>query len=252
MRFSKKAVKLLGFSQVLVYTACLSSVTYESPSLNPEIAAPPKPFDADTLDAIAQQLEHRGYALVPQALPPETVDALFVELKQLREQDFRPAGIGRQDDFQLNRFVRSDQICWLNGQSPAAAGFLAWMEALREGLNRRLFLGLFDYEAHYASYPTGAFYKKHVDAFKGQSNRVLSTVFYLNPQWQPNDGGELVIYDENDQQELERVLPEYGKLVIFLSEVFPHEVLPAERERNSIAGWFRVNNSSAWMADPAR
>lgn len=220
--------------------------------MNTELATFRATSDADILDAVAHQLEQRGYAIVPQALPHETVDALFVELKQLRERDFKPAGIGRQDDFQLNRFVRSDEICWLNGESPAAAGFLAWMEALREGLNRRLFLGLFDYEAHYASYPTGAFYKKHVDTFKGRSNRVLSTVFYLNPQWQPNDGGELVIYDEKDEQEIERVLPEYGKLVIFLSEVFPHEVLPAARERNSIAGWFRVNNSSAWSADPAR
>ncbi len=220
--------------------------------MNTQIAVPVLPADADIFDTVADQLEQRGYAIVPQALPTETVDALFVELKQLREGDFKPAGIGRQDDFQVNRFVRSDEICWLNGESPAAAGFLAWMEALREGLNRRLFLGLFDYEAHYASYPTGAFYKKHVDAFKGRSNRVLSTVFYLNPQWQSNDGGALVLYDENDEREIERVLPEYGKLVIFLSEVFPHEVLPAERERNSIAGWFRVNNSSAWAADPAR
>ncbi len=220
--------------------------------MNTQIAVPPVPADADIFDTVADQLEQRGYAIVPQALPTETVDALFVELKQLRERDFKPAGIGRQDDFQVNRFVRSDEICWLNGKSPASASFLAWMEALREGLNRRLFLGLFDYEAHYASYPTGAFYKKHVDAFKGRSNRVLSTVFYLNPQWQSNDGGALVLYDESDEREIERVLPEYGKLVIFLSEVFPHEVLPAERERNSIAGWFRVNNSSAWVADPAR
>ncbi|WP_027328804.1 2OG-Fe(II) oxygenase [Marinimicrobium agarilyticum] len=220
--------------------------------MNTQTAPSFAPAEAELLDTVADQLEQQGYALMPQALPPEIVDALFIELKQRRDWDFKPAGIGRQDDFQVNRFVRSDEICWLNGESPAAAGFLAWMDALREGLNRRLFLGLFDYEAHYASYPAGAFYKKHVDAFKGRSNRVLSTVFYLNPQWQPSDGGELVIYDEKDESEIKRVLPEYGKLVIFLSEVFPHEVLPAKRERNSIAGWFRVNNSSTWAADPAR
>jgi len=27
--------------------------------------------------------------------------------------------------------------------------------------------------------------------------------------------------------------------VIFLSERFPHEVLPAKKKRHSIAGWFR-------------
>lgn len=190
--------------------------------------------------------------MVPNALPPEHVNRLFLALKETPAADFRRAGIGRKDDFQLNRFVRSDEICWLHGDTPAARDFLSWMEALRQGLNRRLFLGLFDYEAHYAAYPEGAFYKKHLDAFKGRSNRVLSTVFYLNPNWQPTDGGELVIYNEADNQELERVLPEYGKLVIFLSEVFPHEVLPARRERYSIAGWFRVNNTAAGAPDPAR
>jgi hypothetical protein len=30
-----------------------------------------------------------------------------------------------------------------------------------------------------------------------------------------------------------------GTLVVFLSDRFPHEVLPARRERLSLAGWFR-------------
>ena len=222
------------------------------PRLSPQPLPPRGPSDGDTLDYIAEQLETRGYAVIPAAVPPALVDRLFIELKQLDSAEFKPAGIGRQDDFQVNRFVRSDQICWLQGQSEGAGGFLDWMEQLRQGLNRRLFLGLFDYEAHFASYPPGAFYKKHLDAFKGQSNRVLSTVFYLNPQWQSNDGGELVIYAEDGESELECVRPEYGKLVIFLSEVFPHEVRPAQRERYSIAGWFRVNNSSALVPDPPR
>lgn len=214
--------------------------------------SPRGPSDDDTLDYIARSLESQGYAIVSAALPPDVTDAVFVELKSLERAEFKPAGVGRQDDFQLNRFVRSDQICWLRGETKASSAFLQWAEVLRQGLNRRLFLGLFDYECHYASYPQGAFYKKHLDAFKGQSNRVLSTVFYLNPQWSPADGGELVIYDETGERELERVVPEYGKLVIFLSETFPHEVLPARRERCSIAGWFRVNTTSALVPDPPR
>jgi len=122
------------------------------------------------------------------------------------------------------------------------------MEGLRLGLNRRLFMGLFDYESHFAHYPIGAFYKKHRDAFAGQSgnrqpNRVLSTVLYLNSAWQPHEGGELLIYAEDGEAIIETVVPVYGRLVIFLSEKFPHEVLPATRERKSIAGWFRVNES---------
>lgn len=216
------------------------------------VLPPGGPSEPDSLNAIAEALAQRGYAIIPNALPAAVTDGLFLDLKAMQDAEFKPAGIGRQDDFQLNRFVRSDKICWLRGATDASRAFLDWAEQLRVGLNRRLFLGLFDYESHYASYPTGAFYKKHFDAFKGRSNRVLSTVFYLNPQWQPADGGELVIYDQSGERELERVLPEYGKLVIFLSEEFPHEVLPARRERYSIAGWFRVNNISGGLPDPAR
>jgi SM-20-related protein len=123
------------------------------------------------------------------------------------------------------------------------------MEMLRVGINRRLFLGLFDYECHFARYAPGSFYKKHVDAFRGRSNRVLSTVFYLNPQWGSADGGELLIYSGDGQVEAS-VKPTMGTLVVFLSETVPHEVLPAARLRHSIAGWFRVNASLGANIDP--
>jgi len=42
-----------------------------------------------------------------------------------------------------------------------------------------------------------------------------------------------------------------NRLVIFLSEEFPHEVLPANTHRYSIAGWFRVNNSRDIFSLPA-
>ena len=120
---------------------------------------------------------------------------------------------------------------------------------MRLGINRRLFMGVCDYECHFAHYNIGAFYKKHVDAFSankktGQSNRVISTVLYLNETWQQENGGELVIYGEDGEQVVEKILPEFGKFIIFLSEKFPHEVLPATRARKSIAGWFRVNEGT--------
>lgn len=214
--------------------------------------------DSALFDEIAHSLEQVGYVVVPNALPGSLTDRLFADFKSLRAADLKPAGIGRKGDFQHNPFVRRDRICWLRGESAASAEFLAWAERLREALNRRLFLGLFDYECHYATYPVGAFYKKHLDAFKGQSNRRLSTVLYLNPQWQASDGGELVLYPSsdtglpNESEPLQIIVPEYGTLVIFLSEEFPHEVLPAHRPRNSIAGWFRVNASSAVRLDPPR
>jgi SM-20-related protein len=86
------------------------------------------------------------------------------------------------------------------------------MEQLRIGLNRRLFLGLFDFECHYSHYAKGDFYQRHMDAFKGgvsqgHSNRVLSTVFYMNSDWGENDGGELLLYSDKQVSPLLTVPP---------------------------------------------
>lgn len=45
--------------------------------------------------------------------------------------------------------------------------------------------------------------------------------------------------------------PRAGTLVVFLSEDMPHEVLETQRERYSIAGWFRVNGSDSVRLDTA-
>lgn len=197
------------------------------------------------LDNLADALVRDGYQIINDTFPLSLVDGLWQEFQTLPESELRVAGVGRQDDFQVNRQIRRDKIHWLDGNTEMQQAFLTWMEAVRLGLNRRLFMGLFDYECHYASYAPGAFYKKHLDAFKyplnpAQPNRILSTVLYLNPEWRTGDGGELLLYDEDDTQLLQTVAPEYGKLVIFLSDGFPHEVLVAHRERQSIAGWFRT------------
>lgn len=156
--------------------------------------------------------------------------------------DLTQAGIGREQQHQLNETIRSDETRWLDPLNPIDQAYLNHMADFRLAMNQRLFLGLFDYEAHYAHYPTGAFYKRHLDAFKGESNRVLTTVMYLNPFWQTHDGGQLQIYDLQDDSLIVSVEPEMGTFVVFLSEQFPHEVLPAKRDRYSIAGWFRVQD----------
>jgi len=198
------------------------------------------------LDTIVDALVEQGYLIIDNILPGSLLNALLAHFDQLQSEEFKAAGIGRQTDFQVQETIRADKIHWITANTAATTEFLDWMDVLRVGINRRLFMGLFDYESHFACYPTGAFYKKHLDAFRGkdgqrQSNRVLSTVLYLNKNWLPENGGDLLIYAEDGAQVIQRVAPVFGRLVIFLSEKFPHEVLPALRERKSIAGWFRVN-----------
>lgn len=204
----------------------------------------------EQLDQIADDIAEQGYGIYDGFLSASLIADLAIESDDVATQNgFTRAGIGRQQDFTREETIRSDSTHWLDGSASASARFLAEMESLRLGINQRLFLGLFDYEAHFARYAEGAFYKKHLDAFrvnrKAGVNRKLSTVVYLNTEWLDSWGGELVIYapesDTSAEKEVQRVQPIAGRLVIFLSEEFPHEVLPAVRERKSIAGWFRVN-----------
>lgn len=200
------------------------------------------------LDTLADALVRDGYCIPSRHMSRPLIDHLWQELQALPDDELKIAGIGREEDFQHNRDIRRDKTHWFTGETPAQQDFLQWMEALRAGLNRRLFLGLFDYECHFASYGPGAFYKKHLDAFKNladplKPNRILSTVLYLNRDWQVGDGGELLLFNEEDSCLLQTLAPEYGRLIIFLSERFPHEVAVANRQRQSIAGWFRTQGS---------
>lgn len=203
-------------------------------------------------DQIAAAIASSGYAILPSALPLPLLDALYILFSSFDETALKTAGTGRDDTYQVNQAIRQDEIFWLEHRFPETVAYQDWAETLRLNLNRRLFLGLFDYECHYAHYPVGAFYRKHIDAFQDSPNRVLSTVLYLNPDWHPGDGGELVLYDESGEKHLEIIAPTYGKLVVFLSQKFPHEVLPAQRSRHSIAGWFRINNNLGTHLDPPR
>jgi Predicted proline hydroxylase len=203
-------------------------------------------------ESIAEDLAQRGLSIQPNALEPEMAHALRSEVTALDNAWFRQAGVGRLKNHHLNRFNRTDSVCWMDGRTDPSAQWIALADQLRLDLNRQLFLGLFSYESHYARYLPGDFYKRHVDAFRGQANRVVSTVLYLNPGWTPEDGGELVIYESAADQTGLRVTPAFGTLVCFLSEEFPHEVLPAQRIRYSIAGWYRLNQTSMDVLDPPR
>ena len=113
--------------------------------------------------------------------------------------------------------------------------FLARLDTLRRDLNRLLYLGLDDCEAHYAGYPPGGGYARHRDRFRDSDARVVTLVSYLNEDWREDDGGHLRLWLEDGT--VTTLLPAGGS-VCFLSEL-EHEVLPARRERFSIAAWFR-------------
>jgi len=180
---------------------------------------------------------------------------LLQHINEVPIGNFKRAGIGRDKDHIIDESIRTDEICWITSNTDAGTAWVKWAESLQTFLNRRLFLGLFSFESHFSHYAKGDFYKKHKDAFKGENNRVLSVVLYLNQDWSAADGGELVIYNKSSASSVTEhskitVIPSFGTIVVFLSEEFPHEVLPAQCDRYSIAGWFRLNNSIANNIDP--
>ncbi len=238
-------------------------------------------FGPNRTAALIEDLAARGWAYAPGALPDALVSALREDVLAADGAGaLREARIGRAQDETRAIDVRRADIRWLDGASPAQAAFLMGCERLREAVNRELFAGLFEFEAHYARYPEGGFYARHLDAFRpdpralpnaglgaaARRSRVVSLVAFLNPGWGEEDGGELVLWEATplaadgrpdlgalDHAPPAAVLrPEAGGLVLMMSETIPHEVRPARRERLAIAGWWRVNASIGGVVDPIR
>lgn len=189
------------------------------------------------MNQLIDALSTQGYFVWDDFLTQEEV----VALRDCIPENWKKARIGRNDDVARKATIRSDKIQWVRrDMGEPASLFLDKMEQIRLEANQAFFLGLFEYEAHFAKYEKGDFYQKHLDCFKGNENRRLTTVFYMNDEWSEEDAGELVVYDLKDNH-IATIPPKGGRLLVFLSEQFPHEVLPTNTERFSIAGWFRIN-----------
>lgn len=161
-------------------------------------------------------------------------------LSELHTLPLRPAKIGKGSSSQIANAIRNDSLYWLQ-ESTASVNqqiYFQKMNELMHTLNKELYLGLKQFEGHFARYDQNGFYKKHLDQFKGNSERLVSVITYLNT---PSSGGELRIYSRDDSERIEAdIKPVTGSLVCFLSNQIYHEVRPTTSERYSIAGWLRT------------
>lgn len=100
-----------------------------------------------------------------------------------------------------------------------------------------------------ACYPGhGARYVRHCDnscdAGHGDrcNGRRLTAILYLNPTWQPVDGGELRLYAPFAPRGVPPcadVQPLARRLVLFFADYrVPHEVLPSHADRFAITLWY--------------
>ena len=189
-------------------------------------------------DALADALAACGACRIPGLPDADATRALRDDLLRLSAADgLAPAATGRGVGRTLQPSLRGDRTLWLDDPrcGAAASDFLAALHGIRLALNARLFLGLAEVEAHYARYAPGAGYARHRDRFRDDDARVLSLVAYLNDDWREADGGALRLRLGDGEVD---IAPLGGTAVCFRSE-FEHEVLPATRERLSIAAWFR-------------
>lgn len=190
---------------------------------------------------ICTNLSSQGWAVVDDFLTPELIAQLAVDCEQQYQLGkLRPAGVGREQQFAVLDSVRGDKIRWIeDGVTATTDAYLTQMQQLRELLNKQLFLGLENNENHYAVYPPGAFYRKHLDRFRDNDSRTISSILYLNQDWQPEHGGQLRLHIEEQPYD---IAPLWNRLVLFVSADIWHEVLPTTAERYSLTGWFKRRN----------
>lgn len=196
-------------------------------------------------EGVINDLLAQKYSVVDDFFSPEEILTLRNSLLFKYEEDqFKKAAIGSKTNELIVRSIRGDFILWMDekAQEEAEKLFFSKINEFANYLNKTCFLGILHKEFHYALYPEGTFYKRHLDTFQNDDRRKLSIALYLNePNWQPEYGGELAIYlPEDTQEKTIEISPIQGRMVIFESQELEHEVKTANQNRLSITGWLKT------------
>lgn len=186
------------------------------------------------LEQIVRDIKDKGWSFQRNILTAHDMSGIS-EFFRTHRPEFEAAKIGKGQTRQRDESIRGDYTFWIDPLNPPAefARAMQILEELKKNLNREIFLGAKEYECHLAYYPPGTFYQKHVDRFNNDSSRVFTFIFYVHDNWQPGDGGELILYTDEEVT----INPVPGSLMVFLSDNLPHEVKPCTRERRSFTGW---------------
>ena len=165
------------------------------------------PFAENVLyENIIADLGSKQYSVIDDFFTADEVKALRASLLQKYDEDsFKKSAIGNRTNEIIKTKVRGDIILWIDEQNinPSEQLFFKKINDLKDYLNRTCFLGINQKEFHYAIYPKGTFYKRHLDTFQNDDRRKLSFVCYLNEEnWKPENGGELVLYLENGEENI--------------------------------------------------
>jgi SM-20-related protein len=195
-------------------------------------------------ERIASEVYEKSYAIVDDFISEELRVSLLKEQSELLEAGkFRMAAVGKGEKKQVRTEIRNDQVLWIDADHLNKYEKQYWskVDEVRQAINQRCYLGLKSFEAHFARYPIGSFYIRHLDQFQQVLYRKVTVIIYLNDSWSQEDEGMLRMYlpHEDGSEEILDIQPKGGRLVVFLSGEIPHEVMPTKKERISITGWLR-------------
>lgn len=195
-------------------------------------------------ESLIEGLLSNGFGVCDSFLEMQVVNGLKNDFLSLAPDVIQEAGIGKAFFHQTDKSIRGDKIFWLNEEALTLNEFCFFekLDRFIAYLNQTCFTSINAKEFHYAKYPIGTYYKKHIDKFKIDAGREFSFILYLNEEWGPNDGGELGLYLENGMQ---KIIPLGGRVVFFKSDIVEHEVFTSlTKERMSLTGWLKSVNSS--------
>ncbi|CAO3644112.1 unnamed protein product [Cunninghamella echinulata] len=171
---------------------------------------------------------------------------MFTQASQLKNHD---------DDPYRDVNARDDSIVWLDPENKDTNS--AHIQKVLDFFNGPLhddlasmirLNGKVEYQLAYY-HPQNARYEKHRDALptddpEDTSQRRVTAILYLNPGITNADGGELKIFgipnSFGHSESADRSIPPLlGRIVIFLSGVIDHAVMPAKKERFALTAWMR-------------
>lgn len=132
--------------------------------------------------------------------------------------------------------VRGDRTCWLDRAEHGPASHL-WsvVDAVARALRTDCYMGALEAEVQLSLHPPGSLYLRHKDVFAGRSRRRATLIVYLNPDWRPEHGGALRLFEPQGPRDVEPML---GRVLLFLSDRLEHEVLPVFAPRWAATAWF--------------
>lgn len=142
---------------------------------------------------------------------------------------------------------RTDRVTWLKDM-PQATALRKTMELLRylgsalsrQAASRLRLTGSTD--GMVALYEEGGYYRPHFDCCRealekgSESERILTTIVYLNEGWRKQDGGALRLLLRK-QNAWQQVWPEAGTLLMFRADKMLHEVQASRARRLALTLW---------------